>query len=103
MLPITRLRTSEVAFYALDDLYQQDLETAEKRINSHIDLLSSINTDFKSEIISDDVVTLGKFLSLAQNLGKPENKSDNLSKNSQVISHALNEFGRVRNGFNQRQ
>jgi uncharacterized protein YegL len=95
------LRTSEVAFYALDDLYQQDLGTAENRLQNHVSLLGSINADLQSETISDDIVTLKKFISLAQNLGKPTSTSDSSSQGSHVLHYGLNTFGRVRNGLNQ--
>jgi uncharacterized protein YegL len=94
------LWTSEVAFYALDDLYQQDLATAEARIQNHISQLDAANTSLSSAMIADDIVTLRKFVSLAQNLGKPRNYSDNTFKDSETIFiNGLSTFGRVRNGF----
>ncbi|MDZ8141006.1 MAG: VWA domain-containing protein, partial [Nostoc sp. DedQUE04] len=96
------LWTSEVAFYALDDLYQQDLVTAETHIQNHVSLLGTINADLQSESISDDMITLRKFVSLAQNLGKLTSNSDRPSQATNVVFvQALNEFGRIRNGFNQ--
>ncbi|NES06091.1 MAG: VWA domain-containing protein, partial [Okeania sp. SIO2F4] len=70
------LWTSEVAFYILDDLYESDLETAERRIENHVSVLQSANYYLDSEPIRDDVITLIKLLSLAQNLGKVGTSSD---------------------------
>lgn len=112
------LRTSEVIFYALDDLYENDLATAEERIKRHISVLKLAKNDLESDDASEqlrkDVVTLYKFHSLAQNLGKAENSSENPSKNPSrggyrhhspppmvrsVFFHGLNIFGRMRIGF----
>jgi len=93
------LWTSEVVFYALDDLYQEDVETAKARIGAHIARLESASDDLSSEQLRDDAITLEKFLSLIQNLGRIRNVSDEPVPNTQVF-HTLNAFGRVRNGYN---
>ncbi|MDJ0519897.1 MAG: VWA domain-containing protein [Trichodesmium sp. MO_231.B1] len=95
------LWTSEVAFYILDDLYESDLETAEKRIENHITVLKSANYYLDSEPIEDDVITLRKLLSLAQNLGKVGTSSDTYPQQRQdFFIFSVSDFGRVRNGFN---
>ena len=95
------LQTSETIYYALDDLYQQDLDTASTRIDSQITRLNLANRELRSEQISDDVVTLGKFLSLAENLGQGATFTDNPATNFETyFVHALNAFGRVKDGYN---
>jgi hypothetical protein len=95
------LWTSEVVFYALDDLYEKELDTAEKRIQTHISVLETAKNNVVSEQLADDVITLKNFRSLAQNLGKRKGVSDSPQTRSFLI-HELNEFGRVRNGFIQK-
>ncbi len=95
------LWTSEVAFYILDDLYESDLETAEKRIENHITVLKSANSYLDSEPIRDDVITLKKLLSLAQNLGKVGMSSDTPRQRRQdFFVYSISSFSMVRNGFN---
>ena len=92
------LWTSEIAFYALDDLYQEDINTAKNRIENHVDFLSYVNNDLSSAYLTDDIITLNKFLSLTQNLGQVRLVSDTSPGN--YLIYSLNTFGRVRNGFN---
>lgn len=98
------LWTSEVVFYVLDDLYQNDLETAKQRINNHAVLLDSANNNLQSESVKDDVITLRKLSSLSENLGLAASTSDGSVVSPQrgqtYFMHSLNQFGRVRNGFN---
>ncbi|MEK8016683.1 MAG: VWA domain-containing protein [Candidatus Parabeggiatoa sp.] len=98
------LWTSEVAFYALDDLYENDLDTAEKRLQAHISVLETAKNNFP--LIKGDVVTLKKLGSLARNLGKRGSRTDYPQRSSKgvrdYIYYGLNDFGRVRNGFVQR-
>ncbi len=77
------LWTSEVAFYALDALYEYDLDTAQKRIRYHISVLDAAKNDVASKtLVNDDIITLKKLLSLAQNLGKVSRVSDNPQQTS---------------------
>ena len=98
------LWTSEVAFYALDDLYENDLDTAEKRLQAHISVLETAKNNFP--LIKGDVVTLKKLGSLARNLGKRGSHTDYSQRGSRevrdYIYYGLNDFGRVKNGFVQR-
>jgi len=94
------LWTSEVAFYALDDLYENDLNTAEERIQAHILVLENANNNVASA--KGDVVTLRKFRSIAQNLGKTSSTSDNYNTRQPTVRYfvnRLNDFGRMRRGF----
>lgn len=92
------LWTSEVTFFALDDLYLQDFKTAESRIQNHVTVLELANDQFSSQLIQDDIITLNKFLTLAYNLGKPKAMSDQ-NQIKTVATYQLNTFGQVRNGF----
>jgi len=92
------LWTSEEIFYALDDLYDNDLDTAEKRISHHISVIEAAINNIASEQLRDDVITLKKFRSLAQNLGKVESSSDSPQQVKVLFIRGLNSFGRLRNG-----
>lgn len=89
------LWTSEVVDYALDDLYETDLNTAEKRIRVHISILESA----ASESLKGDIITLRNFLTLTQNLGTVVNVSDNPQESLANLVSGLNIFSRVRNGY----
>jgi Mg-chelatase subunit ChlD len=96
------LWTSEVVFYALDDLYQQDLVTAEERIDQHIARLQATADDLppaRSEQIKDDITVLNKFVLLAENLGKTRALDESQQRAQDVTIHSLNGFGRARNGL----
>ena len=93
------LWTSEVAFYALEDLYQKDVDTAKKRIENHVTLLDAANDSLSSQQIKDDAIALKKFASLAENLGKEKVASDLPSQRyTTLVIHQLNWFGRIRSG-----
>ena len=95
------LRTSEIAFWTLEDLYENDLDTAKKRILNHVSLLESSNKDLDSDYVRDDVIALKKFASLADNLGMPMKFADYSAGSAQPYAiFALSSFGRVRGGFN---
>ena len=100
------LWTSEVAFWTLDDLYENDLDTAKKRIENHVSILESANRDLNSDDVRDDAISLRKFVSLAGNLGMKVMAFDTtggyrgFAPSSPPVIYALSTFGRVRNGFN---
>ncbi|MEL4894808.1 hypothetical protein, partial [Crocosphaera sp. Alani8] len=97
------LWTSEVAFWTLDDLYENDLDTAKKRIENHVSLLESANKALNSHDIRDDAIALRKLTSLASNLGMAMMVSDSPGYRGSAQPYAmfaLSSFGRVRNGFN---
>ncbi|MBD2606332.1 VWA domain-containing protein [Scytonema hofmannii FACHB-248] len=94
------LWTSEVAFYVLDDLYEKDTNTAQKRIEKHVSLLRAASSNLASHYIVDDAVTLSKFASLLGNLGKVRLISDVTPHQYQsFLVHEISDFGRARNGF----
>ncbi|TGO02422.1 hypothetical protein PN36_25500 [Candidatus Thiomargarita nelsonii] len=67
------LWTSEVISDALDDHYSHDLETVEKRIQTHISRLKALKGHVISkELVEDDIITLKHFLVLSQNQCRPQ-------------------------------
>lgn len=97
------LWTSEVAFWTLDDLYENDLDSAKKRIENHVSLLESANKALNSHDVRDDAIALKKMASLAGNLGMAMMVSDSPGSRGSAQPYAmfaLSSFGRVRNGFN---
>lgn len=94
------LWTSEVTFYVLDDLYEKDINTAQKRIEQHVSLLRAASSDLASDYIADDAIILSKFASLFDNLGKVRLVSDIAPYQYQsFMIYEISSFGRVRNGF----
>ncbi|MEV8033660.1 VWA domain-containing protein [Streptomyces sp. NPDC086182] len=94
------LWTSEVTFYALDDLYDHDKVAAKDRLTRHLKALEDAHSHLPAKEFRDDQVTLRKFMTLAGTLGSAVFMSD--------VSHSpafaptfqvMNEFGRVRSGF----
>ncbi len=61
-------------------------------------MLENVGLKLRSSYIADDKIVLGKFLSLADNLGKVNAGSDE-NGTQQVTMRNLNTFGRLRNGF----
>lgn len=95
------LWSSEVIFYALDDLRQRDLNTASTRIEQHIALLSQPNVGFSSPQLSNDITTLRKFSVLAQNLPNIYRHDESQGQNTRsYFEYFLTGFGQVRNGYN---
>jgi hypothetical protein len=78
------LWTSEVLSDALLDIEADDLVTAEKRIQAHISVLEAAG-------VVDDIITLNKFLTLAQN--------QRVSNTRDYLDYGLQELENVRNGF----
>jgi Mg-chelatase subunit ChlD len=91
------LWTSEITFYALDDLYQNDRESASTRLAGHVDVLSAAHAHTPAPQFHDDQVTVRKLISLANNLGLVQAWTD--SGNTAYTIHAMNSFGRSRSGF----
>ncbi|GDY78280.1 MULTISPECIES: VWA domain-containing protein [Streptomyces] len=98
------LWTSEVTFYALDDLYDRDREAAKNRLTHHLKNLEAAHSHLPAKEFRDDQVTLRKLITLTGALGAVVSFSD--------VSHGagagpgfapavrvMNDFGRVRSGF----
>lgn len=94
------LWTSEVTFYALDDLYQQDRATAQKRLTQHAGMLQSLHKILPVQQFLDDQVTVSKLISLSGNLGRPVAWQDSSTGGPwQYAVHTMNAFGQVRAGY----
>jgi uncharacterized protein YegL len=99
------LWTSEVTFYALDDLYENDRTTAKERLNRHIKILQSASQHVPAPWFSDDRVVLSKLISLTDNLQRPLAWADAAADGSvpmQFQMHAMSTFGRLRGGYGRR-
>ncbi|SFR30061.1 Secreted protein containing Ig-like domain and vWFA domain [Lentzea waywayandensis] len=90
------LWTSEITFYALDDLYQNDRETANSRLAEHVETLRQAHAHTPAPQFRDDQVTFRKLMSLTANLGTVRAFSDT---GDAVAVHVLNAFGQSRSGF----
>jgi uncharacterized protein YegL len=96
------LWTSEVTFYALDDLYDDDRSTAKARLSNHIRILQAAHELIPAEQFRDDQVTFRKLISLADNLGRRTVWGEDLGSGPLGYAvYAMNTFGRVRSGFAQ--
>jgi uncharacterized protein YegL len=99
------LWTSEVTFYALDDLYENDRATAKERLSRHIAALQVAGEHVPAQQFSDDRVVLAKLISLSGNLQRPRNFLDSAAPSSGswlYATHHMNAFGRVRGGYDRR-
>lgn len=93
------MQTSEVTFYALDDLYQNDRATAKSRLSNHINTLRLAYSYRPLTQFRDDQVTVSKLVSLAENLGQPIRWSEDIGTPMGVTMFALNQFGQARSGY----
>ncbi|MGW5610069.1 VWA domain-containing protein [Streptomyces sp. NPDC003753] len=94
------LWTSEVTFYALDDLYDRDREAAKNRLTQHIEILKAAHSRLPADEFRDDQVTLQKLITLAGTLGTMVSFSDaSHGPHFATTVRAMNDFGRVRSGF----
>jgi len=95
-----QLWTSEVVYEALEDMYQNNPDMARDQIERHAQRLQLSSLQLNSQRLNSDRVTLMKFGTLLDNIGKPLNvldRSHNLVQ--EFMIHKLNEFGRVRSGY----
>ncbi|WUH98909.1 VWA domain-containing protein [Spirillospora sp. NBC_00431] len=96
------LWTSEITFYALDDLYEHDRATAKQRLSRHAEVLRNAYSTMRVPQLRDDRVTLIKLISLSGNLDQPATWHDPVGPADAMRGyavHALNAFGRVRAGY----
>ena len=98
------LWTSEITFYALDDLYQYDRAAARERLSEHIKILQAVNKMLPAPQFINDQVTVAKLISLSENLDRPMIWDDSAIRSGTgpvgYTMHAMNMFGRVRGGYN---
>ncbi|MGC9522318.1 MAG: VWA domain-containing protein [Anaerolineae bacterium] len=88
------LWTSEVAFYALDDVRQDDLETAAARLGTHLGHLETAYEDLLAVWLTDDIAMVEKL----QTLAKAEAQRSNADRRS-LLLYGLDTLGRARSGF----
>ncbi|WP_055493810.1 VWA domain-containing protein [Streptomyces sp. TP-A0356] len=94
------LWTSEVTFYALDDLYDHDKEAAKNRLEQHLRALDAAHRHLPADEFRDDQVTIRKFMTLAGTLGTTVAFSDVSTGGGFLHTvKTMNDFGRVRSGF----
>ncbi|MFJ3336945.1 VWA domain-containing protein [Streptomyces sp. NPDC086766] len=94
------LWTSEVTFYALDDLYDRDRDAATKRLTHHIQVLRAAHDKLPAREFRDDQVTLQKLITLTSVLDTVVSFSDTAHGSGAASAvMAMNDFGRVRSGF----
>jgi Mg-chelatase subunit ChlD len=94
------LWTSETTFYALDDLYQNDRETAKHRLSNHVQTLQAAYADVPVTQFRDDQVTLRKLISLTDNLGRAISWAEDTGQGRVGYAmYAMNGLGQVRSGF----
>ncbi|MFY1652521.1 VWA domain-containing protein [Solwaraspora sp. WMMB762] len=96
------LRTSEVTFLALDDLYDDDKEAATRRLHQHAQTLKVAYATVPSPQFRDDEITLAKLTSLASNLGTQRTSFEGAAVRGGALGYTvyqMNQFGRVRGGY----
>jgi uncharacterized protein YegL len=98
------LWTSEVTFYALDDLHENERETAKERLSRHIRLLRRAGQLVPAPQFADDQAVLAKLISLADSLYQPRSWDDSSAGGAglQFTTWAMGEFGRMRAGYARR-
>ncbi|RKZ93541.1 MAG: hypothetical protein DRR19_00870 [Candidatus Parabeggiatoa sp. nov. 1] len=98
------LWTSEEVYDALDDVEANDITTLEQRMQIHLSVLESAKSHLAPKMpgrlktanpLMDDIITLGKFVSLAKALIREKNAPQARS----YLIHGLRERRGVRNGL----
>lgn len=93
------LWTGEIALYALDDVKQDDLATAEDRLADHVDQLDAAYTDLQVPWLRRDLDTLQQILTLTRALAEDSLGGTAASDAEALLRYALDAFGRARSGF----
>lgn len=88
--------TSEVLYWALEDINRQNYESAKIRIENHISGLENAALELESTQLFDDVLTLRNFVSLINDLGYPIIITD--ESNALMVNY-LNLYGQQRDGY----
>lgn len=92
------LRTSEITFHALDDLYENDRDAAGQRLTAHIEVLKQVHQAVPAPEFVADRVTIEKLLVLAGTLGTFAAFSDATVAAAAPTIRGMNVFARVRSG-----
>jgi len=94
------LWTSEVTFYALDDLYAHDRDAAKRRLSNHAKRLQSAFELTSVVQFRDDRVTMMKLVSLTDNLDQPRRWNEEVGSGPWVQAmNVMSQFGMVRSGY----
>ncbi|MGC9350230.1 MAG: VWA domain-containing protein [Anaerolineae bacterium] len=94
------LWTSDVAFYTLDDLAEDDLATADARLGAYVAQLQAINDELKRVWLIEDIEILEKISGLVQRLtATPAPPRAQAAEIRELIVYELNALARARNGF----
>ncbi len=94
------LWSSDVAFYAIDDLAQDDLATAEARLTAHVTNMEAAYEDLRTVWLLEDLRALRKLVSLSRSLSGAEDEA--ATEIRDLLTYALSAFGHARNGFDRR-
>jgi hypothetical protein len=94
------LWTSDVAFYTLDDLAEDDLETAEARLGAHVAQLRGVYDELRRVWLQEDIETLEKIVWLVERLtASPAPPRAQALQIRELMTYQLNNLARARNGF----
>lgn len=93
------LWSSEVAFYALDDLSQDDLSTASARLTAHTSALEAASAQLERTWLGKDLETVHKMAQLAESLASGSLSTRTATDTRALLRYMLDTFGRARSGF----
>ncbi len=93
------LWSSDVAFYALDDLDQEDYATASARLATHARGLEDAYTGWQRSWLSDDIATVQKLALLGDSLATGRLGTRARTDALALLRYSLETFGRARSGF----
>jgi hypothetical protein len=94
------LWTSEVAFYARDDVLQADWTTAAERLAQHAAQIETVNATLVAPRLVEDVATLRALQALAASLADPPpNPPLPDADRRALLLQGLNALGNARNGL----
>lgn len=93
------LWSSEVAFYALDDLSQNDLRTASARLTAHASALEAASAQLERTWLGKDLETVQRMAQLAQSLASGNLSTRAATDTRTLLRYMLDTFGRARSGF----
>jgi Mg-chelatase subunit ChlD len=93
------LWSSDVAFYTLDDLAQDDRETASARLAAHAASLAAAHDEWQRSWLDDDTVTMRRLSLLAESLATGRLGARAASDTLALLRYTLETFGRARSGF----
>lgn len=90
--------SAEVALYTLDDIKQDDVETAQARLSSHITQLEMINRQITTTWLAEDIVIFNKILILLEQITSGNLSRQRTGDARALLTYALKAFGQSHNG-----